>query len=147
MKRRCRELFDKSRQHIRSVEASAVDTDVTGSAASTLFGFLGRAAITVVLSYCVIRPSARYLFFPAALSSVPLGGCFWRWEVMQVRGNWKAFVGIPVTRKRSTQSSDEQAGFQGCVVGRSAWLEETGIGGGNIGSAQVERARGRHGRT
>ena len=66
---------------------------------------------------------------------------------MQVRGIWEAFVGIPVMRKRSTQSSDELAGFQGCVVGRSAWLEGTGMGGGNIGSVQVEQARGRHGRT
>ena len=61
MKGRCRDLFDKSRQHICSVEASAVDINVTGSAASTLVGFLGRAAIAVVLRYPLIR--LLFVFF------------------------------------------------------------------------------------
>jgi hypothetical protein len=53
MKGRRRDLFDKSHQQIYSVEASTVD--INRSAASALFGFLGRAAITVVLCYPPIR--------------------------------------------------------------------------------------------
>jgi hypothetical protein len=72
MKGQCRGLFDKSRQQICLVEASAVD--INRSAASALSGFLERAAITVVLRYPPIRP----LFVFLLPCPVPLARCFWR---------------------------------------------------------------------